>query len=133
MTPPQLVEQPMITLHVTLRRIPLGRTPTGDLTEVPFEGTATSPHWDGEWTVTGVDHITRGTDGVAHIDVHTVISNGDASLRYWGVGRGGPNGIREGITFQTSSERLAWMNSIVAVGRGVVTGDQLDVEIYLLD
>jgi hypothetical protein len=130
MAAPRLIEEPMMRLQVTLHRISLGRTTTGERTEVPFEGTATSPHWEGEWTVTGVDHIRRGSDGIAHIDVHTVVTNGDESLLYRGVGRGGPNGIIEGVTFETSSDRLAWLNTAVAVGRGVVDGAELRVEIF---
>ena len=122
-----------MTLQVQLRRLPVGRTPIGDRVEVPFEGTASSPHWEGEWQVSGVDHIVRGTDGVAHLDVHTVVTNGEETVAYSAIGRGGPDGIREGVTFETASERLAWLNSAVAVGRGTLDGDRLTVELFLVD
>ena len=130
MTPPRLSEAPMMTLQVTLRRIPLGRTPTGERTEVPFEGTATSPHWDGERSVSGVDHILRSSAGIAHIDVHTVITDGEESILYRGVGRGGPSGIVEGVTFETSSQRLDWLNTAVAIGRGSLAGNELTIELF---
>lgn len=130
MDAPTVVTEPMITLRVGLRRNDVGTTPFRARTEVPFEGTATSPHWNGEWRATGIDHITRGTAGTSSLDVHTVLTNGDETVMYHAIGRGGPSGIVEGITFETASERLAWMNDTVAVGRGELDGDELVVELF---
>ncbi len=130
MTGPAISATPMITLTVTLRHLPVVDSPFGGRAEVPFEGTAVSEHWDGEWRVSGVDHIRRGTNQVAAIDVHTVITNGDETIRYHGMGRGGAAGLLEGVTFETASERLAWLNASVAVGRGRLNGDELTVELF---
>jgi hypothetical protein len=131
MDAPTLATQPMMRLVVQLERRPVGTTPFATRTEVSFEGTATSPHWDGEWHVVGIDHITRATDGTAAIDVHTVISGDDETILYRGHGRGGPSGIREGVTFETPSVRLAWLNSTIALGVGSVDGDELTIELYV--
>jgi hypothetical protein len=130
MDAPNVAAEPMITLRVTLRRTDVGTTPYRTRTEVPFEGIATSPHWEGEWRATGIDHITRGTTGTSSLDVHTVLTNGDETVMYHAIGRGGPGGIIEGITFETASERLAWMNDAVAVGRGELDGGDLVVELF---
>lgn len=132
MDAPKIAPEPMMTVRVSLHRQPIGTTPFGIRAEVPFAGVATSLHWDGERTVTGIDHITRGVTGVSSLDVHTVIAGDDEIVTYRGMGRGGPTGIWEGVTFETASERLAWLNDVVAVGRGEVDGDQLVVEIFQL-
>ena len=120
----------MVTLRLALRRNDVGETPYRTRTEVPFEGTATSPHWDGTWRATGIDHITRGTRGTSSLDVHTVITNGDETIMYHAIGRGGPGGILEGVTFETATERLAWLNEAVAIGRAELDGSELTVELF---
>jgi hypothetical protein len=132
MDAPSIATEPMMRLVVRLERRPIGTTPFGTRVEVPFEGVATSPHWDGERHVAGVDHITRGTDGTAAIDVHTVITGDDEVILYRGHGRGGVAGMREGVTFETASEPLAWLNTTVAVGVGSVDGTELTIELYEL-
>jgi hypothetical protein len=132
MDAPTIAAEPVITLRAALRRHDVGQTPYRTRTEVPFEGTATSPHWDGEWQATGVDHITRGTRGTSSLDVHTVISDGTETIMYHAIGRGGPGGIVEGATFETASERLAWLNDAVAIGRGHLDGAELVVELFLV-
>lgn len=121
-----------MTLQVTLRRIPLGTTPAGTRVEVPFDGTATSPHWEGERAVTGVDHITIGTNGIARLDVHAVVSGDGEVVAYRGTGRGGGGSIAEGVVFETACDRLAWLNETVAIGTGRVDGDELTVDLYRL-
>ena len=132
MAAPDVEQESFIQLEVDLRMIPIGTTPYGTRLEVPFDGTATSRLWDGERAVTGIDHITVSTTGTAEIDVHVIISGDDEIVTYRGHGRGTPNGVREGVTFETASERLAWLNDAVAIGRGTVTGDHLTVELFLI-
>ena len=130
METPRIDPEPMMKVRVQLNRLAIGTTPYRIRVEVPFEGVATSHLWDGEWRCTGVDHITRGTHGTSSLDVHAVITNGDEAIIYHGCGRGGPNGIIEGITFETASERLALLNDVVAIGQGAVEGTELTVEIF---
>ena len=77
MANPRLDHEAMMSLRVTLRPLQIGRTPAGHRVEVPFEGVATSPHWEGEREVSGVDHITVGSNGISRLDVHTIITDGD--------------------------------------------------------
>lgn len=130
MSAPSVEQEPFMMLEVTLRMIPIGTTPYGTRLEVPFEGSATSDLWEGERAVSGIDHITVSSTGIARIDVHTIISGGDEVVTYRGNGRGGPNGVWEGVIFETACERLAWLNDVVAIGRGTLDGDQLTVELF---
>ena len=40
------------------------------------------------------------------------------------------DGDREGVMFETASERLAWLNDTVALGKGTPDGDHLQVELF---
>ena len=132
MAAPDVEQEPFMVLEVDLRMMPVGVTPYGNRLEVPFDGTATSRLWDGERAVTGVDHITISSSDTAEIDVHVMISGDDEIVTYRGHGRGTDAGVREGVTFETASERLAWLNDAVALGKGTLVGDHLTVELFLL-
>jgi hypothetical protein len=119
-------------LNVKLRMIPIGTTPYGTRLEVPFEGTATSDLWEGTREVYGIDHITLSSTDTARIDVHVIISGGDEVITYRGSGRGTNIGVREGVIFETASERVAWLNDAVAVGKGTLDGDDLTIELFLI-
>jgi hypothetical protein len=127
---PEVENEPFMTLNVKLRMMPIGTTPYGTRLEVPFEGTATSALWDGEREVYGIDHISVSTTGTARIDVHVIISGDDEVITYRGNGRGTAIGVREGVIFETASERLAWLNDTVAIGKGAVDGDDLLIELF---
>jgi hypothetical protein len=120
----------MVCLVVDLHATDVGRTPVGDRREVTFDGVATSPHWSGEWPARGIDHIVVGSDGTSRLDVHTVVGSGAEVIAYRGTGRAGPDGIVEGVVFETACERFAWMNSAVGVGVGRVSDGTLTVEIF---
>jgi hypothetical protein len=129
---PGVAETPFMTLELTLRTIPIGTTPYGTRLEVPFEGTATSEHWDGSREVYGIDHITLSATGTARIDVHVIISGDDEVITYRGNGRGTAIGVREGVIFETASERVAWLNDAVAIGKGTLDGSHLTIELFLI-
>jgi hypothetical protein len=130
MAPPSIEHEPFMTLEVTLRMLPIGPTPYGTRLEVPFEGTAVSPLWDGEREVYGVDHITVSSTGTARIDVHTIIMGDDEAIIYRGNGRGLQTGVYEGVIFETASERLAWLNDAVAIGHGIEDAGRLTVQLF---
>jgi hypothetical protein len=132
MAAPQLETEPMMTVQVTLRPVPIGTTPWGERRETFFEGTATSSLWEGVRRVEGIDHITQGTNGVARLDVHAFITDpdGDEVVTYRGHGRGGPSNPFEGVTFETGSERLAWLNGTLAVGAMSRDGDELTIHLH---
>jgi Protein of unknown function (DUF3237) len=130
MSAPEVEHEPFMTLNLTLRMIPIGTTPYGTKLEVPFDGTATSTLWDGERAVSGIDHITVSTTGTARIDVHVIISGDDEIVTYRGNGRGTAIGVREGVIFETASERLTWLNDTFAIGKGTLDGDHLLIELF---
>lgn len=115
---------------VKLDATDLGATPGGIRNEVAFAGTATSPHWPGEWPVVGIDHLVVGSDGIAHLDVHAVVGSGTDVFAYRGRGRARPEGIIEGIVFETSSERLSWLNGAVAIAVGNLRNGALVLELF---
>jgi Protein of unknown function (DUF3237) len=132
MDAPQLEANPMMTVQVTPRRVPIGTTPWGERRETFFEGTATSALWEGTRRVEGIDHITQGTNGIVRLDVHVFITDpdGDEVVTYRGHGRGSPSGAFEGVTFETGCERLAWLNETVAVGAVFRDGNELTVRLH---
>lgn len=137
MQAPTVETDPFVTLEVVLDSTAVGQTPFGGRSEVFFEGTATSSLWDGQWAVKGVDHITVGDGGVVRIDVHVTLSGSgpdgaDEVLTYRGHGRGGPDGVVEGVTFDTPTERLGELNTTVAVGRGALEENRLTIWLYRL-
>jgi Protein of unknown function (DUF3237) len=129
---PAVSPDPFMTLDLTLRPIPIGTTPYGERLEVPFEGTAVSELWEGTREVSGIDHITVSTTGAARIDVHVIISGDGEVIIYRGSGRGTSIGVREGVIFETSSDRVAWLNDAVAVGKGTIDRNHLTVELFLI-
>ena len=75
-------------------------------------------------------------DGTAHVDVRLTLRTDDDAFIYVEYrGRGmWPDGAASGpvhcaFSFETGDERYAWMNSILAVGRGVIEGEQITYEI----
>jgi hypothetical protein len=128
---PEVEHEPFMTLNLTLRRLPIGTTPYGTRVEVPFEGTAISELWEGEREVYGMDHIVLSTAGTSRIDVHVIISGDDEVITYRGNGRStAAIGVREGVTFETASERLAWLNDAFAIGMGTRNGNHLLIELF---
>lgn len=122
--------EPLMTLRLILRPSPIGDTPFGERSEIFFEGTATSTLWEGRWEASGVDHIRRSTSGISQLDVHAIVGDGPEAIAYHGIGRGGPEGIVEGVTFETASDRFGWLNSAVGVGRAIRNDERLLVELF---
>lgn len=114
----------------------IGRSPAGTRIDFPFEGTATSPHWEGERPVTGVDYLTVRTDGNMDLDIRGTIGDKKETVGYRASGVSIAHEDRtaspqELITFQTGNEELAWLNSAVAVGLGRA-GEDLELTIYVV-
>lgn len=114
----------------------IGHTPAGTRVDFPFEGTATSPHWEGERPVRGVDYATIRGDGNMELNLHATIGEKRETIAYRGRGVSVVHEDRtaspqELITFETGNEDFAWLNSVigVALGQG---GESLDLEIYIV-
>ena len=121
----------------TLRPRPIGSGPSGMRVDFPFEGTATSPHWEGDRPVQGVDYVTFRPDGNMTLDIHGVIGEKRESVGYTATGVS--IGVskteahpKELITFHTGNEDLAWLNDEVAVALGTGVDGVIDLDIYLI-
>ncbi|MFP3883528.1 MAG: DUF3237 family protein [Actinomycetota bacterium] len=115
----------------------IGKTPAGVRIDFPFEGTATSEHWDGERPVKGVDYVTVRADGNMDLDIHATIGEKKEAVSYKAIGVSIANedqsaDPKELIVFQTGNEELAWLNSEVAVAFGHGAGGKITLEIYLI-
>lgn len=125
------------TIEGSLRGRVVGAAPAGMRIDFPFVGTATSPHWEGERPVSGVDYVTVRADGNMVLDIRGVIGEKRESVGYTGTGvsiavsrtEAHP---KELITFQTGNEDLAWLNDEVAVGFGSGVDGVLRIDIYLV-
>lgn len=115
----------------------IGKTPAGVRIDFPFEGTATSEHWDGERPVKGVDYVMVRADGNMDLDIHATIGERKEAVSYKAIGVSIANedqsaDPKELIVFQTGNEELAWLNNEVAVAFGHGAGGRITLEIYLI-
>jgi Protein of unknown function (DUF3237) len=124
-----------ITATMTPRM--LGKMPQGTRIDFPFEGTATSPHWEGERPVKGVDYVTVRGDTHMDLEIRATIGEKRETVAYRG------NGVsivkspteampQELITFQTGNEDLAWLNTAIGIGWGGGEGGNISVTIYVV-
>jgi hypothetical protein len=128
--------EPFCTIQAEMGRRIIGDAPSGMRIDFPFQGTATSRHWEGERPVDGVDFVTLRTDGNMDLDIHATIGEKRETVGYRGSGVSivDPDGSaqpRELITFQTGNEDLAWLNNEVGVAFGKGEAGKLTVEVYL--
>jgi hypothetical protein len=115
----------------------IGQAPAGMRIDFPFEGVATSPHWEGERPVKGVDYVTVRSDGNMALDIHGVIGERREKVAYsaTGVSIANPDKTanpKELIVFETGNEDLAWLNDEVAVAFGSGGNGKLTLDIYLI-
>jgi hypothetical protein len=125
------------TVEGSLGMSVIGKAPIGMRIDFPFEGTATSEHWDGERSVRGVDYATVRADGNMNLDIHATIGEKRESISYRATGVSIAHEDRtaspkELITFETGNEELAWVNNEVAVAFGHGGGGKITLEIYLI-
>ena len=124
-----------ITASMTPRM--LGNMPLGTRIDFPFEGVATSQHWDGEREVRGVDYVTVRPDGNMDLQIRGAIGAKRDTVAYQATGvslgvsktQARP---QELITFQTGNEELAWLNDVIGVGLGHGEGLALSLTIYIV-
>lgn len=114
----------------------IGHTPAGTRIDFPFEGTATSPHWEGERPVRGIDYVMVRGDGNMDLEIHGTIGEKRESVSYRASGVSIAHEDRtaspqELITFQTGNEDLSWLNSVIGVGLGK-GGESLELTIYIV-
>lgn len=132
---PSLEEFCTIKASMTPRM--LGNMPGGTRIDFPFEGTATSPHWEGERPVRGVDYVTVRSDGNMALDIRATIGDKRETVSYRGQGVSIVKSATEAmpqevITFETGNEDLSWLNTVVGVGLGGGEAGDLAVTIYVV-
>ena len=115
----------------------IGETPAGMRIDFPFEGTATSEHWEGERPVKGMDYATVRSDGNMTLDVHATIGEKREQVSYTATGVSIANQDRsadpkELIVFSTGNENLAWLNDEIGVAFGHGASGKIGLEIYLV-
>lgn len=132
---PHLEEFCQITATMSPRM--LGKMPSGTRIDFPFEGTATSPHWEGERPVKGIDYVTVRGDGNMDLEIRATIGEKRETVAYRATGVSIVKSQTEAspqelITFQTGNEDLAWLNTAVGVGLGGGEGAEISITIYLI-
>lgn len=115
----------------------IGKTPAGVRIDFPFEGTATSEHWEGERPVKGVDYVMVRADGNMDMDIHATIGERKETVSYKAIGVSIANedqsaDPKELIVFHTGNEELAWLNNEVAVAFGHGAAGKISLDIYLV-
>ncbi len=129
--------EPFCTIQADLGMRMLGRMPGGTRIDFPFEGVATSTHWEGERPVVGVDYVTVRADGNMDLEIRATIGEKRETVAYRGGGvsiahDNGSASPRELITFQTGSEDLAWLNDAIGVALGRGAEGRIEIEVYLV-
>jgi hypothetical protein len=132
---PTLEEFCQITATMSARM--LGKMPQGTRIDFPFEGTATSSHWEGERPVKGVDYVTVRGDGHMDLEIRATIGEKRETVAYRGTGVSivkSPTEAKpqELITFQTGNEDLAWLNTAVGIGWGGGEAGTIAVTVYVV-
>ena len=129
--------EPFCEINATMSPRMLGTMPLGTRVDFPFEGVATSDHWDGQRPVSGVDYVTIRPDGNMDLEIRGTIGEkrDTVSYRATGVSLGISKTEaqpQELIVFQTGNEDLAWLNSVIGVGLGQGAGVDLQLTIYIV-
>ena len=132
--------QPLYSFTATLRPQVIGLTADGTRVDVEFEGDL-----DPGGRLTGhlraVNYLTVRSDGVQHIDIHgTVISPDGDVVAFKATGlatpaEGGVATVRDAATYQTASERLAWLNQTMGFvgGHADLAKGELQLSAYTLE
>ncbi len=125
------------TIKASMKPRMLGKMPAGVRIDFPFEGQATSPHWEGERPVNGIDYVTIRSDGHMDLDIHGTIGAKRETVAYKATGVSVVVSETEAhpqelITFQTGNEDLAWLNTAVGVGLGGGEAGDLELNIYII-
>jgi len=126
------------TIEANLTMSVIGNTPAGMRIDFPFEGIATSAHWEGERPVKGVDYATVRGDGTMDLDIHGVIGSGREKVSYSASGvslAGEEQGVaypRELLTFATADKAMSFLNDSIGVALGKGGDGKLSLTVYLV-
>lgn len=126
------------TIKATATYVPTGKTPAGFRVDTQFSGVATSPHWEGERPVEGVDYALVRGDGFSNLEIRARIGTGKETVYYEAGGVAAPGEARgqmypqEWFTFETGNEELAWLNGVIGVATGELNGPDLELTVSIV-
>ncbi len=125
------------TIEATMAPRIIGKGPAGMRIDFPFEGTATSTHWEGERPVAGIDYLTVRDDGNMDLEIRGTIGAKRETVGYRAIGVSianddGSANPQELVTFHTGNEDLAWLNDAVGVALGSGAEGALNLTLYIV-
>lgn len=125
------------TIEADLDMRIIGDTPAGMRIDFPFNGSATSDHWDGQRPVTGVDYVTVRSDGNMVLDIHGVIGEKREAVSYKAIGVSIANpdrsaNPRELLVFETGNEDFGWLNNEIGIALGQGEAGKLTLDVYIV-
>lgn len=131
---------PLCTAKITLLLPPieLGATPVGhrSIIEMP-EIVYTGERLSGRSVTSATDYLLLSDGMVGAIDVRFVLQTDDGALVHVSYRGRSDHSQGHGVLplysaplFETADPRYLWLNTVQAVGKGIVTDNVIDYEIY---
>jgi hypothetical protein len=116
----------------------IGAVPQGMRINIPFKGEVSGPKIHGN--LEGIDYLLLRADAVGVVPVHAVLTTDEGeliSVQASGITTALPDGryaVKEVFTYQTASEKLAWLNSVQGFAEGFsdMSTNQLDAKVFKL-
>jgi hypothetical protein len=132
--------EPLVQLSLTMRRVPIGPTPTGMRVNLELEG-GSEPGGRVQGRVRGTDYLTIRQDGLLELNVQATLTSDDGELvaiNGTGVGVHTADGSVSGrlaLRFGTAGPGLSWMNTIlgIAATRANMETGSLDMVVHTLE
>jgi hypothetical protein len=112
--------EPLLSVTAMLEVQEIGARPAGLRMNMHFEGDSDSGSRV-RGHIKGVDYLTVRSDGVVQLDVHATLTSPDGdvvAIVARGVAVTSPGGAvlgRLALTFETASDKLAWLNRALGV------------------
>lgn len=121
-----------------LPMVVVGVVPEGMRINTPFVGEVSGPTIKGK--IDGTDYLLLRSDSVGILHIHAILTTDEGeliSVQASGISTAAPDGrnvIKEVITYQTGSEKLAWLNCTQGFADGFVdmATNKLDASIFKL-
>jgi hypothetical protein len=131
--------RPLATLHIDIARhtrldgIPVGTRLIGEASDCRLDGDRVQARQAG----TSADWLTLHADGSVSVDARLLLASegGTVTVQYRGRAAALPvTGAPVYVTptFETDDPKLAWLNGVQAVGKGIRDGSVLVYELYEL-
>ncbi|MFT7600043.1 MAG: hypothetical protein ACI8TP_002981 [Acidimicrobiales bacterium] len=118
--------------HAVIRNGPTGTRMIAPVSGGSFEG----PGIKGSIVAPAGDWVHARKNRTIHLDVRLQLATDDGEsilMTYQGIGKPNEDGttsIRSAPTFETGSEKYAWLNDVQAVGIGTAGVESVTYEVY---